>query len=94
MYRHLALVSFPSVPGDRFESHSGTSMAVPYVSGIAAMLKLDEPGRSAEDIERLIKKYVDDRGAIGWDSQYGEGIVNIASYGESLIVDKEQPVVK
>jgi subtilisin family serine protease len=82
-----------TVPGDLFESHSGTSMAVPYVSGIAAMLKLDEPIRSVRGIENLLKKYVDDRGAIGWDSQYGEGIVNFASYGESLIVDNGQHVV-
>lgn len=82
-----------SVPGDRFESLSGTSMAVPYVSGIAAMLKLEEPIRSIRDIENLLKKYVDDRGGIGWDSQYGEGIVNFASYGESLITDNGQDVV-
>jgi len=82
-----------SVPGDRFESHSGTSMAAPYVSGIAAMLKLDEPIRSSRGIENLLKKYADDRGAIGWDSQYGAGIVNFSTYGESLIVDNEQAVV-
>lgn len=68
-----------SVPGGQFRSLSGTSMAAPYVSGIAAMFKLEQPGRTTLGIERLVKKYVDDRGSAGWDPQYGEGIVNIAS---------------
>ncbi|MCM3636558.1 S8 family serine peptidase [Sporosarcina luteola] len=70
-----------SVPGGNYKNLSGTSMAAPYVSGIAAMLKLEGPYRSHLVIERLLKQYVDDRGAAGWDPQYGEGIVNIASIG-------------
>ncbi|WP_432363783.1 S8 family serine peptidase [Sporosarcina sp. UB5] len=70
-----------TVPGGQFKSLSGTSMAAPHVSGIAAMLKLESPIRSRQGIERLLKRYVDDRGPAGWDSQYGEGIVNIASKG-------------
>lgn len=79
-----------SVPGNRFESHSGTSMAVPFVSGIAAMLKLENPNRSAQEMERLIKMHVDDRGANGWDPLYGEGIVNILAYDVNPI---ETPVL-
>jgi len=41
-------------------------MAAPFVSGVAAMIKLDDSSRSIRDIERLLKKYVDDLGAIGW----------------------------
>lgn len=70
-----------TIPGGHFKSLSGTSMAAPYVSGIAAMLKLEQPTRSRQGLERLIKKYVDDRGPVGWDSQYGEGIVNVSSLG-------------
>ncbi|MBO0602564.1 S8 family serine peptidase [Sporosarcina sp. E16_3] len=71
-----------SLPGNRYGSLSGTSMAAPFVSSIAAMIKLNDPTRSIKDIERLLKKYVDDRGAVGWDPIFGEGIVNVASYDE------------
>lgn len=73
-----------SVPGQKFESLSGTSMAAAYVSGVAAILKLEEPIKSIKGIEILLKKYVDDRGTVGWDSLYGEGIVNITSWVENL----------
>ncbi len=78
-----------SAPGKRFISLSGTSLAAPFVSGIAAMLKLEDPTRSVQEIERLLKKYVDDRGATGWDPIFGEGIINVAAYDESLIVTTE-----
>lgn len=71
-----------TMPGNRYASMSGTSMATPFVSGLVAMLKLEEPNRSTQDIERLLKKYVDDRGTLGWDPIYGEGIVNVATYHE------------
>lgn len=73
-----------SVPGQDFTSMSRTSMAPPFICRLAAMLKLEDPSRSIQDIERLMKKYVDDRGAIGWDRIFGEGIVNLASYDEVL----------
>jgi len=71
-----------SLPGNRYGSLTGTSMAVPFVSSVAAMIKLDDPSRSIQEIERLLKKYVDDQGAVGWDPIFGEGIVNVASYDE------------
>ena len=78
-----------SLPGNRYGSLNGTSMAAPFVSSIAAMIKLDDPSRSIKEIERLLKKYVDDRGAVGWDPIFGEGIVNAASYDEPLSVSAD-----
>lgn len=71
-----------SIPGQQFGSMNGTSMAAPFVSAVAALIKLDDPRRSIQDIERLLKKYVDDRGAKGWDTSFGEGIINVASFDE------------
>lgn len=45
-----------------------------------------------QDIKRLLKRYVDDCGASGWDPIFGEGIVNFVSYDEvlkPLILSKE-----
>lgn len=70
-----------SVPGQRYRSYSGTSMAAPYVSGVAAMLKLDDPTRTIIELEQQLKIHVDDRGTVGWDSFYGEGIINVTQYG-------------
>ncbi|MEK3935727.1 S8 family serine peptidase [Sporosarcina sp. FSL W7-1349] len=77
---------YSSVPGGRFASYSGTSMAAPFVSGLAAMLKLEDPMRSVEEIEGLLKRYVDDRGAIGWDPLFGEGIVNVTGYEQVQVI--------
>lgn len=78
-----------SLPGNRYGSLNGTSMAAPFVSSIAAMIKLDDPTRSIKDIERLLKKYVDDRGVVGWDPIFGVGIVNVASYDEPRSVSED-----
>ena len=74
-----------SIPGGQFASASGTSMATPFVTGIVAMLKLEDPFRSVQDIELLLKKYAEDRGTSGWDPTYGEGIINVKSYYENSI---------
>ncbi|MCG7337144.1 S8 family serine peptidase [Sporosarcina sp. ACRSM] len=72
-----------TIPQRKFGSASGTSMAAPYVSGVAAMLKMDDPSREIPELERLLKVYVDDRGTIGWDPLYGEGIINFTEYANN-----------
>ncbi|KXH84067.1 S8 family serine peptidase [Sporosarcina sp. HYO08] len=79
-----------TIPGERFGVLDGTSMAAPFVSGIAAMMKLDNPKRSNTAIEALLKKYVDDLGAIGWDPYYGEGIINVSSF---MKTDLTKPLI-
>lgn len=58
-------------PGGTFQSMSGTSMAAPHISALAAMLKLYLPDRTPAQIEKYIKDYCVNMG----DPQgYGEGI--------------------
>ena len=80
-----------SVPGGSFKSYSGTSTATPFVSGVAAMLKLEDPTRTVLDIDRLLKKYTIDRGAAGWDPQFGEGILNLSNYDEKVTQEISAP---
>ncbi|HEY8660612.1 MAG TPA: S8 family serine peptidase, partial [Hanamia sp.] len=55
---------------------SGTSMATPHVSGLASLLKGFNTNLANDDIEQIIRLTADDRGAVGWDNQYGTGRIN------------------
>lgn len=58
-------------PGETFQALTGTSMAAPHITALAAMLKLYLPDRTPAQIEKYIKDYCADMG----DPQgYGEGI--------------------
>ena len=56
---------------------SGTSAAVPFVSGAIALLLSENPGMSAEEAVRLLAQYADDAGDPGRDDEYGAGILNV-----------------
>lgn len=68
--------------GYRFET--GTSMAAPFVSGIAALLLETAPWLSSSEVRRIIRDTADDRGPAGWDAGYGTGRVNAAQALASL----------
>ncbi|MFH1784304.1 MAG: S8 family serine peptidase [bacterium] len=55
---------------------SGTSMATPFVSGLAALILSRNPNLTREDVELAIISSVDDIGAVGKDSSFGYGRIN------------------
>lgn len=67
-----------------YSYETGTSMAVPFVSGIAALLLETAPWLSALEVRRIIRDTADDRGPVGWDPRYGFGRVNAARALESI----------
>ncbi|MBS1750213.1 MAG: hypothetical protein JST63_09935 [Bacteroidetes bacterium] len=59
-------------------------MATPHVSGLASLLKGFNTNLTNDDIEQIIRLTADDRGAVGWDNQFGTGRINAERALQSL----------
>jgi thermitase len=66
-----------TVRGGTYRSLSGTSMATPHASGVAAVLWQLNAGQTAQGIRNLLTARVDDLGAAGRDTSFGFGRVNL-----------------
>ncbi len=69
---------------------TGTSMATPHISAIAAMMKLEDPSRTPQEIEKLIQDSAVDLGTIGWDQWFGYGIPDLSSDKSAENPDKSE----
>ncbi|EDZ67292.1 peptidase families S8 and S53 domain protein [Nitrosococcus oceani AFC27] len=58
----------------------GTSAATPYVAGAGALLKSQEPNRSAQDLKLLLQQASTDRAAGGKDNEYGSGALLLENF--------------
>jgi subtilisin family serine protease len=67
------LDSFPSA---RYGFKSGTSMAAPHVSGVAAILFSKNASLSAEDVVAAMTSSAVNLGPAGYDTSYGHGLVS------------------
>jgi thermitase len=68
----------------------GTSMATPYVSGVAALVASLYPDRSNDELMRLIEETVDDIGSTGKDDYFGYGRINASGAVTASIVNEEE----
>ncbi|NQT94186.1 MAG: S8 family serine peptidase [Lentisphaerae bacterium] len=64
-------------PDDGTVAFSGTSAAVPFVSGAIAAVLSRNPDLSAEEAATLLFQHADDEGAPGKDDELGHGILNM-----------------
>ena len=75
------LSTFPmydsGMPSKEYGKISGTSMATPAVSGLAALVRSKFPNLKAEQVREKIEKSCDDLGTPGFDIHYGHGRINV-----------------
>jgi serine protease len=64
-----------NVIGDHAQ-FSGTSMASPHASGVAALVTGKNPALTPDQVRQVLRSSADDRGLAGWDPLYGHGRVN------------------
>ncbi len=68
-----------SIAGSDFGYMSGTSMATPAVSGLAALVWSNHNGCTGTDIRDALKATAEDQGTSGNDVYFGAGIVKAAA---------------
>ena len=76
------------LPGSRYGTKSGTSMAAPYVAGEAALIVAAHPDWTPAQVRQQIDRAVNVMSVDGWDPNVGYGEVNLfkAVYGTNLPV--------
>ena len=67
-----------TLPGNAYASWGGTSMATPHVSAVAALVmsRAAELGLPGVSVDLLLTSTADDLGPVGWDNDYGAGLVD------------------
>lgn len=73
-----------SIGSFEYGSISGTSMATPHVSGVAALLLSFQPTASVTEIQQAMINSARDLGSTGRDDSYGYGLVQALDAAEFL----------
>lgn len=67
-----------STAGSTYGYKNGTSMATPFVAGLAGLLAAHDPGLTTTQLRAVIEQTADDLGTRGWDAYTGYGRINVA----------------
>lgn len=74
-----------TIPGNRYSSFSGTSMACPHVGGAIALLRQIYPAISPEEAKTLLYRSArHPQGAGNEDNNYGRGIIDVEAAANYL----------
>jgi serine protease AprX len=68
-----AILAANANTGDGYTRHSGTSMAAPFVAGVAALMLDANPALTPEELRDRLERTAIDFGAPGKDNEYGAG---------------------
>jgi subtilisin family serine protease len=63
---------------------SGTSMATPHVSAVAALIWSLAPDATASDVKNALMRGAHDLGAFGYDTQFGFGLIDATTSARQL----------
>jgi len=66
-----------AMPGGKYGTMSGTSMATPHVTGAIALLYQVNPKSTIAEIRNLLQKTANDLGETGVDNVFGAGRINM-----------------
>jgi len=66
-----------TLPGDKYNFCTGTSMATAYVTGAVALLLQKHPGLKPQRVRALLEQSAKDCGPPGRDKQFGCGLVDV-----------------
>lgn len=69
---------------DDYAFDSGTSMAAPHVAGVAALVWSLDRGATSEQVRQALLTTARDLGGAGFDSFYGNGLVDAETAGKQL----------
>ena len=75
----LSTVPVTTTDPTGYATWSGTSMAAPFVSAAAALLRTAVPTLTAAGVRARLMATADDLGATGFDPLYGAGLVDVVS---------------
>jgi subtilisin family serine protease len=75
---------YSTLRGGGYGPMTGTSMATPHVSGLAALLWSLAPALTVDQVESIIESTADDLGAPGKDDYFGYGRINAGRALSSL----------
>ena len=75
---------YSTIPGG-YGYKDGTSMATPYVTGLAALLWSLDPSLIRDQVRNIIETTADDLGAAGWDQYFGWGRINAWRALDSIV---------
>jgi subtilisin family serine protease len=67
-----------------YDDITGTSFSSPHVAGCAALLLQAAPEMSALSVKDLLRKHVVDKGAPGWDPEWGGGMLDCFGAADEL----------
>ncbi len=74
-----------SVSLSDYDYFSGTSMATPTTSGVAALVWSNHPGCIGADVREALKVSAEDQGTTGRDNYYGYGIIKAKAASDYLV---------
>jgi subtilisin family serine protease len=80
----VSVLSLSNRNSNSYSRLSGTSMATPHVSGVAALLMSQFPNKSVAEIREAIEESGSDLGACGYDRVFGHGMIDAVAAAEYL----------